>query len=74
LVSDFDLALDASDNVDFLVDMVEEHDPFEQAYAPWPIRLYHIPDSKLKWIGQANNCSYDDAVSELMGILRLNSL
>ena len=72
---DFDLKLDiAPDNVEFLVDVCERQDPFERAYAPWPLRLYLIRDGALQWIAQPKQCSYDDAVAELVGRINLKTL
>jgi hypothetical protein len=67
---DFDISLD-SDCFEFLVDVCERQDPFEQAFAPWPLRLYVIRDGKLEWISQPKDCSFDEAVRELMVMLDL---
>jgi hypothetical protein len=69
---DFDISLD-SDCFEFLVDVCERQDPFEQAFAPWPLRLYVIRDGKLEWISQPKDCSFDEAVRELMAMLNLKS-
>ena len=69
--SDFDISLD-SDCFEFLVDACERQDPFEQAFAPWPLRLYMIRDGKLEWISQPKDCSFDEAVRELMVMLDLD--
>ncbi len=69
-----DFAMDLSKSTfEFLVDDPETGDEFEKEYAPWPLRLYLISDSKLEWIAEPKSCSYDDAVSELMKILNLSS-
>ena len=58
--------------MELLVDNPELGDPFESAYAPWPIRLYLIqPDNTIEWIAQPKDCSYDEAVVELLGKLDL---
>ena len=58
--------------VEILVDDPEEGDPFEQQYAPWPLRLYLIdPHGKIEWIAQPKDCSYDRAVEELLEMLGL---
>ena len=69
--SDFDISLD-SDCFEFFVDACERQDPFEQAFAPWPLRLYMIRDGKLEWISQPKDCSFDEAVRELMVMLDLD--
>lgn len=68
--SDFSMNLSES-SYELLVDDPEKSDPFEKTYAPWPLRLYLICDSKIEWIGEPRSCSYDDAVAELMRILEL---
>ena len=71
---DFDLALDsAPDNVELLVDNCEKSDPFEKAYAPWPLRLYVIRDGTMDWIAEPKDCSYDDAIVDLMAMLQPTS-
>jgi hypothetical protein len=68
-----DFGLDLSDsNFEFLVDDPEQGEPFEKAYAPWPLRLYLICDSRVEWIAEPRDCSYDDAVSELMRLLNVS--
>ena len=41
------------------VDSPELNNPFEKAYAPWPLRLYVIENGKLTWIAEPKNCTYD---------------
>lgn len=67
-VEDFELNLSSSE---FLVDDPEQGEPFEKAYAPWPLRLYVICDSKIEWIVEPRDCSFDDAVTELMQLLNI---
>jgi len=67
---DFDISLECS-AVEWLVDDPERDDPFEKAYAPWPLRLYLIRDGKVEWIAQSKDCSFDLAVGELMALLKL---
>jgi hypothetical protein len=69
-VSDFSMNLSES-SYEVLVDDPEKGDPFEKTYAPWPLRLYLICDSKIEWIAEPRSCSYADAVTELMKILNL---
>jgi hypothetical protein len=38
----FDIPIDSSSPLELLVDSPELGDPFELAYAPWPLRLYVI--------------------------------
>jgi len=71
-VSDFAMSLSES-GYEFLVDDPETCDQFEKAYAPWPLRLYLICDSTIEWIAEPRACSYDDAVSELLKLLKLSS-
>lgn len=60
----------SSNIVQLLVDDPELGDPFEKTYAPWPLRLYLIDaEGKLEWIAQPKDCSYDEAVQELMSRL-----
>ena len=60
-------------NISMLVDDPELGDPFEKQYAPWPLRLYIIRDGIVEWIAQPKDCSYDEAVVELCGILGISS-
>lgn len=69
---DFDVALDA-DSLQILVDDPEQEDPFEKAYAPWPLRLYLIREGRVQWIAQPEGGSFDKAVTELMGLLRIHN-
>lgn len=68
--SDFAMNLSKS-SFEFLVDDPEKGDLFEKMYAPWPLRLYLICDSKIEWIAEPRSCSYDDAVVDLLRILEL---
>jgi hypothetical protein len=36
-------------------------EPFEEAFAPWPLRLYVVQDGKLLYKAQPDSCSYDIA-------------
>lgn len=45
------------------VDDPESGNPFESAYAPWPIRMYVIEDGVLQYISSPRDCTHD--VSEL---------
>ncbi|CAB9505891.1 expressed unknown protein [Seminavis robusta] len=59
--------------VELLVDDPEQGDPFETAYAPWPLRLYLVDaHGKLEWIAQPKDCSYEEAVVQLLGLLGSN--
>jgi hypothetical protein len=69
--SDFDIPIDSSSHLELLVDNPELGDPFEEAYAPWPLRLYVIRGGVVEWIAQPKNCSFDLAVVELMKLLKL---
>ena len=64
----FEMSLERNKNnhVQLVVDDPEQGDPFEQEYAPWPLRLYLIKDQKLEWIAQPKDCSYDEALQELL--------
>lgn len=57
---------------DVLVDDPELGDPFEKAYAPWPLRLYLVEKGEMRWIAEPRDCSFDDAVSHLMKLLKLD--
>lgn len=52
-----------SSRLPVLVDSVEENDPFEHAYAPWPIRFYVLMrehgDVKVKMKAQPHAAAYD---------------
>jgi len=55
-----------------LVDSVEEGDPFEREYAPWPIRFYVLMrdedgDVRVKLKGMPHGATYD--VSEVRSFL-----
>lgn len=58
--------------VELLVDNPETGDLFENAYAPWPLRLFLIKDGKMEWIAQPKDCSYDGSVVQLMRLLQLD--
>lgn len=62
----------SSSGFELLVDDPELGDPFEKAYAPWPLRLYMLKDGVMQWIAEPRNCSFDDAVGELMTLLHLS--
>lgn len=59
-------------HIELLVDDPELGDLFEKEYAPWPLRLYLIEDDIIKYVAEPKNCSYDQAVLELMEILKIN--
>lgn len=63
--ADFDMDLDGV-SYDFLVDDPEKGEPFEKVYAPWPIRLYLLKGKEIEWIAEPKDCSYGDAVRELL--------
>ena len=67
-----DFQMVESTSLEVVVDDPELGDPFETAYAPWPLRLYLVRNGILKWIAEPKNCSYDDAVQELVSLLGLN--
>ena len=46
-----------------VVDNPEQGNPFEAAFAPWPIRIYVIENGKLQYISAPTNCTHD--VTEL---------
>lgn len=58
-VSTFDLGKEMK----VLVDNPEIGNPFEKAYAPWPIRLFVIENGVIQFISAPTNCVHD--VSEL---------
>jgi hypothetical protein len=68
---EFDIPID-SGPMELLVDDPELGEPFEVAYAPWPLRLYVIRGGVVEWIAQPKNCSFDVAVVELMKMLKLD--
>jgi hypothetical protein len=49
------------------IDPPELNNPFEKAYAPWPLRMFCIENGKVSWIAQPKNCEYD--AGELRGFL-----
>ena len=46
-----------------LVDDPELGNPFESAYAPWPIRIYVIENGVMQFISKPTDCAHD--VTEL---------
>ena len=46
-----------------LVDSPEAGNPFEKAFAPWPIRFFIIMDGIVQYIANPTNCEY--SVEEL---------
>ena len=42
-----------------LVDNPEEDNPFEKAYAPWPIRIYVIENGTIQYISSPTDCAHD---------------
>lgn len=42
-----------------LVDDPEKGNPFEKAYAPWPIRIYVIENGKIQYISSPSDCAHD---------------
>jgi hypothetical protein len=48
--------------MDCVVDDPEQGNPFEKAFAPWPLRLFVVEDGRLTWIAQPKNCEYDVAL------------
>ena len=42
-----------------VVDDPERGNPFEKAYAPWPIRIYVIEDAKIQYISSPSECAHD---------------
>jgi hypothetical protein len=73
-MSDFDMTMnDNNSNVQFLVDDCDRQDPFEQMYAPWPVRLYLIgEDGVLQWFSSPKDCSHDEDVTTLIAMLGLD--
>ena len=60
----------ALDKLDLVVDVPEESDAFERAYAPWPLRFYFIGrDDRLLWVAEPVECSFTDALVQLISIL-----
>lgn len=68
---EFDMKLDGAD-YEVVVDDPEKGEPFEKAYAPWPLRLYLVRGDVIEWIAEPRACSYDDAVAELLQMLNLD--
>lgn len=68
----FDMNLNG-DNYEFVVDDPDIGEPFEKAYAPWPLRMYMLKGSKIEWIAEPKNTSYADASRELLQRLCLHS-
>lgn len=52
MVTDFNVTLPV------LVDAPEDGNPFEKAYAPWPLRLYVIHGGKMRYIAEPEECTY----------------
>ena len=46
-----------------VVDDPTRGNPFQSAYAPWPIRIYVIENGKMQYISAPENCAHD--VTEL---------
>lgn len=53
----YDISLD--ERLHAFVDDPEAGNPFEKHYAPWPLRLYVIKNSKISWIASPHDCTYD---------------
>lgn len=77
LASKFARDYGLSSNLPVLVDSVEEADPFERAYAPWPIRFYVLlrdgsGDVKVHMKAQPHAAAYDlaDVRECLLGCAR----
>ena len=45
--------------MDCVVDNPELDNPFEKAFAPWPLRIFVVEDGVMVWIAEPNNCEYD---------------
>lgn len=58
-------------HIQYLVDDPELGDLFEKEYAPWPLRLYLVQDGIITYIAEPKDCSYDEAVLELMQMLQI---
>lgn len=42
-----------------VVDSPEADNPFERAYAPWPVRMYVIEDGKMEFISAPTECTHE---------------
>lgn len=58
-------------SIALLVDDPGAGEPFEKAYAPWPLRLWLFRDGVVEWIAQPRGGAFDQAACELLGILKL---
>jgi hypothetical protein len=45
--------------MDCVVDNPELDNPFEKAFAPWPLRFFVVEDGVMVWIAEPNDCEYD---------------
>jgi hypothetical protein len=61
-LNSYDIPID-DNGLQVACDSPEIGNPFEKAYAPWPLRLYVIENGKMTFIAQPKDCTYD--VSEL---------
>lgn len=67
---DFEMKLDHGSSYEFLVDDPDQEEPFEKAYAPWPLRFYLFKGQTLEWIAEPKNASYEEAAQELIRKVR----
>ena len=54
-----DYSINADSRMKCVVDIPEMGNPFEKAFAPWPLRLYVVEDGIMTWIAEPKNCEYD---------------
>jgi len=47
------------DKMQCVVDNPEAGNQFEKAFAPWPLRIYVVEDSKMAYIAEPSDCTYD---------------
>mmetsp|Transcript_8217 Transcript_8217/g.17670 ORF Transcript_8217/g.17670 Transcript_8217/m.17670 type:complete len:134 (+) Transcript_8217:171-572(+) len=54
---------DIGPELTLLVDDPARGDPFEKEFSPWPIRIYVLENSKMRYISAPTDCAHD--VTEL---------
>ena len=61
-------------DLETFVDIPENGDPFEKAYAPWPLRFFVIgSDHRLQFVSEPVEGSSDEAFSLLLQLLETQS-
>ncbi len=63
LAKDFAQMFGLGQEMQVVVDDPEQGNPFESAYAPWPIRIYVIENRVMQFISAPTDCTHD--VNEL---------